>query len=155
MSLPEAFLAQRREVMLVAQRRVFLGSTEPLPEMPFWPGIYNPRPQWVPPQQSHHLTREKAPRRVWARRKSAGDLPVGLVVKTYFGHGVIMGYIDIGVDPMRFVPPGTPIWQLSGCRVHHPSNFTRYVIKTTRDKHPWYLFTKCLTLEKSVEKEMQ
>ena len=42
-ALPEAFLAQRREGLIIAADREFRGSTLPIPEMPEWPGIYIPK----------------------------------------------------------------------------------------------------------------
>jgi len=151
----ERFLECRRESLMAAQRRVFLGSDEPIPEVPEFPGIWSPHATAVLPSPQHVPESSARPDRHGARRKAAGNLQVGQMVPTFFGTGVILAYIGIGDDPMQFVPPGTPIWQLSGCRRHGPSNVPRYLIQTIRQKHPWFLFTKSLTLEKSAEKGLR
>jgi hypothetical protein len=43
MSLPTKFLAQRRERLVIARAREFLGSSEIIPDMPHWPGLYEPK----------------------------------------------------------------------------------------------------------------
>jgi len=151
----DKFLAARRESLMVAQRRVFLGSEEPIPEVPRFPGIWEPRATTVLPSPQYVPETSARPGSHGDRRKAAGNLQIGQLVPTYFGVGHILAYIDRDVDPMPLLPPGTPVWQLSGCRPHGPSNIPRYLVQTIRQKHPWFLFTKCLTLEKAAEKGLR
>jgi hypothetical protein len=147
---PEVFLILRRDALLVAQRRVFSGSQEPIPELPSCPGFYEPRPRSVQPVPLSTREHSASPRDRHGRIKAVGNLPVGQIVPTFFGNGVILGYICSGDGPMAFVPPNTPLWQVSGGRVHSPSIVNRYAIQTMRNGHPWFLFSKAVTLERIV-----
>jgi hypothetical protein len=146
----ESFLLLRREALIVAQGRVFLGSQETIPELPALPGFYEPRRRPVPVVRLPHRDSSSSPRDSHGRIKARGDLQVGQIVPTFFGKGAILGYIDKGEDPMLFLPSNTPIWQVSGCRSHSPANVSRYAIQTIRNRHPWFLFTKAVTLERTI-----
>ena len=153
------FLAERRIAILAAVRRVFYGSTEPIPEVTPRPGIYAPIPvvPVTPVDRDHHAYRiipsamPKPPRASQASKKLHKIVPVGTIVKTFFGPGVVLAYIDKGEDPMVHVPPETPAWQLSGGVAKHPACIRRYLIQTTREDHPWFLFSKAAIIEKQVE----
>lgn len=141
--LPEGFLKARRPSLEAAHRKVFLGTVEAIPEVPAWPGIWTPFVKPAPPApRSHHQAKTSH-----SRTKATGEIPVGTIVPTFYGNGTVLGYICAGDDPMAVVPPGTPTWQLSGARTHESSNINRYVIRTARNNHDWYLFQKAVILE--------
>lgn len=157
----ERFLSERYVALTVAMRRVFHGSTEPIPEVTPLDGVYVTPPKAIIPigSRDHHGYRPRPP----AAAKSPGAnlsskkcfkiVQVGTIVKTFFGPGVVMAYIDVGEDPMVHVPPETPPWQLSGGVAKHPACIRRYLIQTTRNGHNWYLFSKAAIIEKQVELE--
>jgi len=157
----ERFLSERYVALTVAMRRVSHGSTEPIPEVTPLDGVYVTPPKAIIPigSRDHHGYRTRPP----AAAKSPGAnlsskkcfkiVQVGTIVKTVFGPGVVMAYIDVGEDPMVHVPPETPPWQLSGGVAKHPACIRRYLIQTTRNGHNWYLFSKAAIIEKQVELE--
>jgi hypothetical protein len=153
------FLAERRVAILAAVRRVFHGSTEPIPEVAPRQGINTPivTTPACPLVRDHHGYRTrppaaaKSPGAIHASKKDIQIVPCGTVVKTFFGPGVVMAYIDVGEDPMTHVPPETPAWQLSGGVAKHPACIRRYLIQTTRNNHNWYLFSKAAIVEKQVD----
>lgn len=149
--LPEGFLASRRPALEAAQRREYLHTGEAIPDTPEWPGIYTHFAKPAPPaSRSHHQT-SRAPQPCKSRTKATGEIPVGTIIPTFYGTGTVLGYIKAGDDPMAIVPPGTPVWQLSGAREHGPSIINRYVVKTTRNGHPWYLCPKAVALENQLK----
>lgn len=153
--LPEKFLAQRRELMLAVLRKMVSKDQEGILDLPPWPGVYRPLPRKLLLIPLRHRGDPKPPVARHDRIKPTGDLPVGTKIPTYFGIGTILGYIGKGEDPMRLIPPGTPVWQLSGSRLHSASYVDRYVVQTTRNKQPWYLFPKCVTLEVEFRKQQE
>lgn len=146
-----AFLAERREALLAAMRRVFFGSQEIIPSVAPAPGTKQPCPITRPASPQPCRKPSSSPGGHGNRRKSAGNIPAGTVVPTYFGNGRVLGFVPAGEDPMALIPPGTPVWQLSGGRTHDPSLIPRYVVHATRNQKDWFLFEKALTLEKRLE----
>jgi len=77
--LPRLFMEQRRIRMVAIYDRLVLGSTEPIPDMPRWPGIYEPKGDTINPELAameraramHDETRAVAMRNTWALRRAA------------------------------------------------------------------------------------
>jgi hypothetical protein len=145
--LPEGFLASRLPALEAAYRREYLRTGEAIPEVSSWPGIWAPFVKPIPPAPKIHHPSPRAPRPYQSRSNATGEIPAGTIIPTFCGNGTVLGYIKAGDDPMAVVPPGTPVWQLSGARKHGPSIINRYVVKTVRNDLPWFLFEKAVSLE--------
>ena len=97
----------------------------------------------------------KEANRRWAAakktRQARGTLPIGTMIEMGRGMGVIIGYVAPGKDPMAYVPEGTRIGHITGCRRHEANNVPRYAVTVPLTGELYYYFPKAAWVERFVD----
>jgi len=163
---PTLFLALRREMLIIAAEREFHGSTQAIPIMEAWPGVYRPMPVRVDPdaEEKRRLAHNLANQR-WAERhrvpkarpsragispknaRSTGEIPIGSVVVSGRHRGTVTHFLPPGADPADCMPPGTKTNHQGGHHKHVPSVVARYCVVVATNGKQMYHFPKAATVE--------
>lgn len=170
--LPADFMAARRAAMVITNERVRNGSTEPIPELASYPGVYRELPKLdfqalkaKRDLENHRATNarwrekhrkpkgEKGEKRERNPSKSVarGDLEIGAAVVMGGEPGTVLAYLPPFSDPHSAMPPGTPTWRQGGHTDHFPVSFPRYCVAIRKDGRDFYHFPKAAQLERALE----
>ena len=174
-TLPAPFLALRREALRIAADRAFRGSTEPMPEIPAWPGVFTPMAcslgavkartearakeaqlersrKW---KRDHPRPIEDGPRKVRVRpthhfnpcRSAAvGSIKTGARVKLNGAVGAVVAFLPSWADPMAFIPRAFPTTRIMGSTT--PSVTPRYIVRVNVGLGPRLYFPRAAALER-------
>ena len=174
-TLPAPFLALRREALRVAADRAFRGSSEPMPEVPTWPGVFIPMACSLGAVQARTAAREKeaqlersrkwkrenprpvqdGPRKVRmrpthhfnpCRSEAVGSIKPGARVQHNGAIGAVVAFLPAWADPMAFIPHAFPTTRIMGSTT--PSVTPRYIVRVNVGIGPRLFFPRAAALER-------